>query len=361
MIVRNTITGMLILFAATACSMEEDLMDNATGPQAEGTGIFASFAIHVNEQQAITRAGESNWGLTPETDNTVHTGSLILLNDNADKTVFQVWDNLTVDGTTVGTGKLQLKLPKGTGSKKVYALFVANTAQSFAGSANLEDINTKMLTNDDLQKSVKVSDLESTILVGYPTLDAATQATASSLAFTVRQLTASILLKEFNVAFRGGTIPADVYVENLRLTKVNTQSNLLDNATPVLSPSPVLWKNGNEFQVWNAANEAVGFGTPSFRSFTNVDATNAIQLAFTINYGSRTQDFSFIINRSGEDTADFNNNLSDPGKHIYIKAGYEYQIKINATLTGDHVSLSVVCYTLDWKDGGEHEVVWNQR
>lgn len=338
-----------ILFAAVSCSMEDDLIN--TAPKDKTADGFACITLGVSTKGLDTKAGSSTTDGTEPSD-AIKDCSLIILNE--DNTVYAAFDDLVVESGEIKTAAganpflVQAKVNKSTG-KTFQLMVVANTGQSYANCANLTAVKAVVLRAADMNRNVKVSDPQSIDVSGYETLAEAV-ADPYSVDLVAQQLTAQIQLDQVNVSFKAGTKAVDVAIKDITLKNRNTTSaTILDDAANKTYDSYIWPGDALPVMTNGVATYTDVVNKPFFNTFSNATpaAGKETILSFTLVYnhadGTKEKDFEFAINRPDAD--DFDN-----GAHDYIKSGFVYKVRINASLTSNSIDCSFKCYTLDWLD-----------
>lgn len=361
---KNIFLTASFLLAAMSCSMEDELMNDVTRAQDESAAGFAYVAFSINDQAPATKAGSnSDWG----TDNNetfpsdaVSKCSILVL--DANQTVVAAHDGLSVTGNAItlpnNAKGIQVKLNKGETSKKFYVVIVANNTTTYAGCADYAAIQAKTIGLNDLNGNIKVSDLTEVIVPkGYPTISEASDH-VKSVSVTVKQLTAKVVLTSFNTTFKE-SLPVDILIKDVKLlnrnissiTTVNSMLNQnLVNSDPQATTALTVWNGTTNTSPYTS--RAIQFST--FANCTPASINDQTKFSFSLVYnhadeGIVTTPFSFTINRKSADD-DFDNKLGTNPEHLYIESGYEYQIKINATLTSNKISCSAVLCVKDWNE-----------
>lgn len=345
-----SITGILLL--ALACTKDDLVMNTDIAKPNE-----AYLSFNVNAESAHTKGGSSSTDDSTRKDEVLDC-SLILFDEN--NTVLWAYDNLSLrdDGviqalTSIDTLIVQVKLGLNETNKKFKLLVVANTAQTYAGLKTYTAVQDKLLNDADLNRFVKASDLtEVTVPKGFTSMtEARLPDNITSTSITVKQLTARVELTDFAVEFTHGTKPVDVQLKDVMLVNRNKQSSTRVDDTDNRSLEDTLWDNGNTLPVFTPGSDNLNFADienkPSFTTFANFDPAQGEETAirFTLVYdradGEKEKTFEFVINRPT--AADFINNSG----HTYVRSGYIYQIKVDASLTSS-IECSIRCYTKDW-------------
>lgn len=352
-LINIALAAVTLLFAAS-CSTEDDLMNEMAKQQQQAvTEGNAYLSFSVNAQAAQTKAGSSDESGEPTGKDVVEDCSIILFNE--DNTVYAAYDQLTVSNGEIPF-KVQVKLNES--GKKFKVMAIANTEQEYAGAADYDEVIAKVLGENDMNKSVKASELKEVTLTGYATL-AEAMTKAQTIELTLQQLTARIELSTFTVNFHSNTDPVDVQIKDIKLVNQNiaglpikgdeTKKDLVIDAWSSASPMYIYTAAIEETPGENTFNNLTE-GKPFFNTFPNAkdiaeDEANATAIQFTLVYesadGKNEKTFQFAINRKDGDG--FTNNA----EHDYIQAGYIYRLEIEANLTSA-IDCSVKCYTLDW-------------
>ncbi len=359
MALKNIIALASILIAAVSCSMEDELINSAANEKQAAEDGIACIALNVHTKSLETKAGNSQNGTGSAIGDGIEDCSLIILND--DNSVYAAYDGLAIEGgqikATEGAATpffVQAKVSQ-LEARTFKAMVVVNTTKSYAKCANLTKVQEVVLTDTDMNNNVKVSQLETLTVTGKSSL-AAALAAPSSFTLTVQQITAQVQLEQVNItSWKADTKAVDVKIKNITLVNRNTTSATILNDAANKSYDNITWAIDNDDEALPVLTAGVATfagvtDKPYFNTFSNATpaAGKATILRFTLVYdradGSTEREFEFAINRPNAD--DFSND-TDP-QHDYIKSGYVYKVRINATLTSNSIDVDVLCDTQDW-------------
>lgn len=367
------------LFAAVACSMEDDVLNEMTKANpttdADATELYVSFNLNGNDLGTKGGTSENNGDVASDMISTASV--VVFLNngttlDGTDKVYFAQDDVTVITGSNGSYLNTKVLLKTGT-NYDVYV--IGDTKESFAGLTTRAAVQDAYLGKDDAAKT----DLTNLVKFGqtgkfsyaksegYPTITDALD-NVKALDVKLKQLTAMVELTKVTVkGFANNTLPADVTLKSVRLLNQNTMRQLKDGQTDTNSKfDNVAWDVTNGYKIFDGAtNAAVTTGIPatlaSFVTYPNSgvavgdELENLTALELTFQVGTKTETKNYVINRLTEIDGSFDNNVGEKNdknkghtEHSYIQAGYIYQLEANVKVTGDGIECTVVCCTKDW-------------
>ncbi|MDH6313351.1 hypothetical protein M2137_002141 [Parabacteroides sp. PFB2-10] len=351
------------LFAAVACSMEDDVLNELTktnpATDAEQTELYVSFNLH--DSDLSTRAGESTNGGTEDDD--ITSASVIVFKGTA---VYSVKDGVKY---VEGTKNLNMQVLLKTGT--AYTLYViGNTKISFEALANKTkaEIDATIMGIDELNELVKFG--QKNIFYqktdGYPTIEAA-RSNVKTLDVTLSQLAAKVRLRAINVKFAEDAVLGDVSLTNVQLMnqKIQTTLDASKEGTNGLFTNTVAWGATDKMSLYTVNGEGTGIvantGLPAplaeFYTFPNAPTSadaDTTSLAFTLDIDGRWETINrkYVINPPTKEGV-FNNKTNP--QNLFIQAGYIYELTVNVLVTKEDVICTLTFEVQDWD---LNEVTW---
>lgn len=346
---QNILSIACLIFATIACSTENDALNSLpNNKEVETANGDAFIAFNINAEMSATKSNSTNTG--SEKAEAIDNCSLILFENAEGSKIYRAYDQLNVNNGVICRNndalRLQVKLNTNEGSKKLYAMVVANSNQSFANCSNLADVQATV--QNDLNSFVKINKDNKLAEINIEEKDLASSINSAvpvTANITLQEISARVELAEFNiVSFKGGNA-TPVSIKNIALvnqviatgTKINDTENRTYNEEAVYFNNGSIELNNNIQENTPAQTTFTGI---SFPTFANTNKEQATALKFTLEYNGQEKEFSFAINRE--------ENFTNNSGHKYIESGNVYKVVINATLTGSSIECEYKCYTEDW-------------
>ncbi|MCD7849397.1 MAG: hypothetical protein LUH63_06435 [Parabacteroides sp.] len=228
---KNILSILCVFFVATACSMEDDIIQNDFGKNNEA---FSDGNVHLSfTLQGGTATTKSSATGNPATEKieateVISTCSVILFKGDD---VLAARDGVTVtNNTTLPTG-FSILTKEQTG---LSVMIVANSTVSFANYSDMDAVKaavqaTETFADGTLVKvgtaAINFSDKSAPVNTNYAasTSTAKTETNTYTQAVTVYQLAARIELTSFNVTYKASKA-ANVVIKSVRLLNSNVSS-----------------------------------------------------------------------------------------------------------------------------------------
>ena len=345
---KNILSILCVVLAATACSMEDDILNEVgpTRPIEEGVSGEAYIAIKTLLSSGAETKSLSNEGELPATDAEakITSCSLILFNGN---TVQSVVDGVYVDEDNVivktaaasDTVKFMVKVNQAN-----YRLMVvANSTITFSGCTTLEAIESKIQTNN-VSNLVKVGINDVTFPDGFEGYASTVESFQHPVMTTVtlKQLTARIELLGFNVSFINDTKPVDIVVTKVEVQNLNnnsrTGSEYLQDADADFTSSAKDY-NANVFTASEGVTansytfgEEGNAGIQSFYSYRNNSTNSPLQMRIHYKADQVDKTTKWITINEGSP----------------VQNGYIYRLIVNAKVTSDEFDCAIQFSTKPW-------------
>lgn len=358
---KNILAALLLLLLASACSMEEDILNQ--GPSGTGypaTGDQEAFiALNLGFNRLTTKAtsfGPS--GTDDKIDQEINNlWAFLLENDQIVGSVYVSKEELKL-GSASADGFMPVSKLNGSSvgflTKVKEGLSVAllantsynNTSVDIAACKALADIKALELNITDAPKFA-VTTINKTDLKGYDKIlgDDGAMKNPSNVNVTLKQLYARVALTSFVVKKAAGT--KDVNVKLTSATLINQMTKAFVTGESSNPANKVYITNGN----YNCNTSSLGEnGTdllsnatlPSFPTFPNATTEDGDYTAVSLSFQVGVNTYNKVYNiKTPSDT-----------ETPRVEAGKIYQLAVTMTVTAKEADIEVVCYTEDWKDGG---------
>ncbi len=378
---KNILSVLCFFFVATACSMEDDIIQNDFGKNNE---VFSDGNVHMsfNLQGGIATTKSSTIG-NPATNEitateAISTCSVILYKGND---VLGVRDGVAVANNTTLPDDFSILTKEQTG---LHVMIVANSTVSFAGYSDMDAVKaavqnmTTEFADDKLVKvgtaSINFSDKSAAINTNYAASASTAKTTTNTYtqAVTVYQLAARIELTGFNVTYKASKA-ADVIIKSVRLLNANLSSKTGSGANKVVASDYNVEITGKYQNISSSLSDytvytngaAQSLSSPVvFYSYKNTNTTAIVQndsryikgvnennltkVEIMFSVGEKVYTKAYTINRPENNTTGT----------TYVNPNYIYRLTVNMEVTNKSVDCDVVCYTNDWiyKDDADHNI-----
>lgn len=332
---KNILSVICFLFVATACSMEDSILDdNSTKLVSEDGSVYVSAVINLGETQTKATTGSSNASGESVADE-ITSCALFLLDAN-NKVVgvhTETYDE------SVGTSREIKFLTKVNVATKAVAIVnynPNNSPENLLACSTYEDIQAYKEYNADYR--IKVG--EGVISWAGITGSASTTGTLEEVKvdILVASRTAIIELDQFKVNNKGaGAIP-EVKLIAVSLSNLKSEVGLFSEGTS-FEEGPFQFVNNLPI-VGNYENK----GYFCKNVYPNADSQRPITLNLEFTVDGKKDSRSYIINRPTAVDGSFTNNSG----HTYVKAGYWYKLAATVTVNTGNIECAVECHVLDW-------------
>lgn len=344
---KNILSVVCFLFVATACSMEDSILDDDSSKLVPEDGsAYVSAVINLEGTQTKATTGNSSDPQEYVAD-AIASCALFLL-DSEGKVVGVHTETYN---STATTQEIRYLTKVNVATKAVAVVnYNPGNSESLLACSDYDDL--KNYVEHDAHYRLKIGEgaIDWTEVVGSSSTTE--NLSTATTAITVKSRTAIVELAEFAVRYKTDKRPV-VKLESVSLSNLKTQGGWLedlksgvttgrfdfDKTTYSLPRTPGFY-NGDDGHYPLRADvypNTDGGGRAEFVTLT---------LTFSVTEGndSKIYNRSYIINRPSEEDGSFTNNSG----HVYVEAGYWYQLKATVNVTSDLVDCDIVCYTNDW-------------
>ncbi|RHO70402.1 hypothetical protein DW083_13545 [Parabacteroides sp. AF48-14] len=371
---KNILSILCVFFIATACSMEDDIIQNDFGKNNEA---FSDGNVHLSfTLQGGTATTKSSATGNPATEEiaateAISTCSVILFKGDD---VLAVRDGVAVTNNTTLPTDFSILTKEQTG---LHVMIVANSTISFANYSDMDAVKAAVQTTTGFADgtlvkvgtaAINFSDKSAAANVNYAasTSTAKTETNTYTQAVTVYQLAARIELAHFNVTYDTNSESADVIIKSVRLLNSNLSSktgigaekvvagnynveetnnyqntpSLLSNYTVYTNKVATDLENPVVFYSYKNTNQtAITVSDERYEEGINEDNLTKVEIKFTVGTEEYTK--AYVINRPGDDNTTGT---------TYVNPNYIYRLTVKMKVTNRKVDCAVVCYTRDWQN-----------
>lgn len=353
--IQNLLSVILLSILTISCSTDESVMNDIDKEIQNNADAYAYFSFDLNASGVATKAATATDESTTdpnEKENRVNNCYLAVFNADNDNLLTSHFykggeegdilpgkDNLTLLNTHI-TFKVSGNKPN--------LRFVAITNLNY----NLDPDYSDIISLPTLQNCKTYSALMAAMIkenptvlvkVGEQTLNASDYGTSTSLntnkpnnvIIPVSQRAAAIELESFVVRKRNGDVLTGLNVENVKVQLEN-----LNMITTVKEGFVSSFNEVGTIESWKAGE------TEASRLYTyansNQENKTTLKISYTLDGLQKTASYTIKTPANGGYTEE-------------VKANTLY--KLNVTITNEVVDVTVNCYTNDWQEGGDYEVV----
>lgn len=346
---KNILSVICFLFVAIACSMEDNILDdNPSKLVPENGSAYISAVINLDGTRTKATAGNSSAPKEYVAD--AITSCALFLLDSNNKVVGVHTE--TYENSTATSQEIKF-LAKVNVAKKVVAVVNYNPSNSENILACSDYNALKSYMEHDAHYRLKIGEgsIDWTGVVGSSSTTGDLGTAKTSI--EVESRTAIVELVEFAVNYKTDRRPV-VKLESVSLSNLKTQGGWSEDLMGMTTGSFNFDKT-----TYNLPRDPNNYSSDDSRyplradvypntdgGGSNQDKFVTLTLTFSVTEGnvSKTYDRFYIINRPTEADGSFTNNSG----HVYVKAGYWYQLKATVNVASDLVDCDIVCYTNDW-------------
>lgn len=339
---KNILSVLCFLFVAAACSMEDDILNDAGKEiQNQDTNREAILSFNLDANALLTKA-------------TVNaTGDKELKLNNCVLALMQGNDVLSVrtSNDIAETGKVNgvTFLTKVKSGLSVIAIVNVADPAAYLGAATRSDLNKEVVIDPNgTECLVKQGEKLIEFPAGFGSSSTAqTEENTLSVTIKVSQLAAKIQLSEFNIRYATGIQKKKtVTLTSVSFDNINKKSHVFNESA--------LLKDSKTFEMNRSLAEGENSIGSSIYSYANTNAFSPVKMTLTFRIDevgsmqAETVTKTYVINKSNDNTT-----FEGEGSNNYVNSGYLYRVNVNMTVNTHVVDTDVICYTQDW----EHDEV----
>lgn len=338
---KNILSALCFLFVATACSMEDDILDNNSSQLVPEEGsAYISAVINLGGAQTKATSGSEKdpdgYGADPITS-----CALFLLDAN-NKVVGLHTES---DETSTATKREIKFLTKVNVATKIVAVVnynPDNTPENLLACSTYREIQA--YKEHDANYRIKVG--EETISWEGVTGSASTTGNLdeAKVNITVHSRTAVVELSKFEVRQKGAGVLPEVKLTSVSLSNLKSEVGLYSEGAS-FETNPFSFPN-DYLPIAPGSYERGYFRQNVYPNTNDGNTKNkfvTLTLEFTVD-GKSSPEFkrSYIINRPTD--ANFTNNSG----HEYVQPGYWYRLSATVTVNTGKIDCDIECHVLDW-------------
>lgn len=332
---KNILSVLCFLLAATACSMEDDILnDNSTKLVPEEGSAYVSATINLGGTQTKATTGNSS---APEEYGADAITSCALFLLDANNKVVGVHSETNPESTA--TSKEIKFLTKVNVATKVVAVVnynSNNSPENLLACSTYQEIQAYKEYNADYR--IKVG--EGTISWAGITGSASTTGTLeeAKVNIKVESKTAIVELVRFAVKYEGAGAHPTVQLKEVSLSNLKSEGGLYSEGT---SFANVFSFTGN--LPIDPGSYEIGYFRKNVYPNTTETKPVTLNLKFTVD-GKDSPEFerSYIINRPTD------KNFTNNSEHTYVQPGFWYQLSATVTVNTGKIDCAIACHVLDW-------------